>query len=792
MKKTSKILVVLLSLALIFACFSVFAFADDNQSAGDTEGSGTVRDYEAEYEELLEEHSEILEYYESEVYLNARFASGVSFEEALASGTDEFSITEGVAFSALINDDGSATLSCSSSSSTKFNLNQTSPTSFGVNLRAKLSDGETLAIYANTSTGTSLRLCSVSVGKVTSSYDAITKTYVAAASGVARDEYFTLSFFLSKKMGEDVVTFTVTPDGKSAETYSYSYVNIATDMLTGKFKFDSACVAVESEATFDYIEMYEGSFPRVIESEENVLKVANAIADTYNDYNEYKGSVASGAVELAEIIAKLAINYNFTYSGDETLAALVSEASQNSVNAVFSSYAAKCKEYAEIIDPTLKDSTAELLTKTYNERLVVLLPAASYAEFVEGVRDGNFKSCYEAALASNPKLPTYLEVISKEKAALEEIRDNTTAAVKAALAIESIYLASFKEYMTLDEIFKNHPIDETFFDDEISAENIAQALFVKSFIDANFGDIKKSAEAFVDSVIVAANTTISFAERYAAYSIAKANEFRDTTYNEYLTNITVEELVAMYDAVDAEMSVVSAYAEAFLGKMRQVEQIPSYTAKQVALEEAAAYIESVEKGYPGVAAAIERYDFWGKEIVVKFDIAKKYIQAVNNIQYATTLGEKQSAIKIAEEFAAAGGNDVSVDVSIEIAGVKITVTDANVTLSDEKSKIALDEIRITNYTEAVEAIASKTDLLEKRLAIKKALALKATLNPEEDAVIKASQKLDVYISAYNAGVASANATAEKETETVLSVLSKTTPTKRIAEVVAIIKKFYED
>ena len=135
---------------------------------------------------------------------------------------------------------------------------------------------------------------------------------------------------------------------------------------------------------------------------------------------------------------------------------------------------------------------------------------------------------------------------------------------------------------------------------------------------------------------------------------------------------------------------------------------------------------------------------------------------------------------------------MSVDVSIEIAGVKITVTDANVTLSDEKSKIALDEIRITNYTEAVEAIASKTDLLEKRLAIKKALALKATLNPEEDAVIKASQKLDVYISAYNAGVASANATAEKETETVLSVLSKTTPTKRIAEVVAIIKKFYED
>ena len=62
---------------------------------------------------------------------------------------------------------------------------------------------------------------------------------------------------------------------------------------------------------------------------------------------------------------------------------------------------------------------------------------------------------------------------------------------------------------------------------------------------------------------------------------------------------------------------------------------------------------------------------------------------------------------------------------------------------------------------------------------------------EEEEVIKATAAIDAAVAAYNADVESANSAAEEKETTALNLLAKTVPSKKMAEVVAIIKKFYE-
>ena len=176
------------------------------------------------------------------------------------------------------------------------------------------------------------------------------------------------------------------------------------------------------------------------------------------------------------------------------------------------------------------------------------------------------------------------------------------------------------------------------------------------------------------------------------------------------------------------------------------------------------------------------------EIASRKEAAKRYIQAVLNVQIATTVKEKTVAIEIAEGFAVLGQ-----ELSVEVEGMPITVNEANIILSNEKSAITLKATRISNYVAAASAIAKQQTLLERRAAINAALALKAGLSEdlEEEDVISATAVIDAAIKAYNADVNTANDTAEEKDNTALNLLAKTVPAKKIAEVVAIIKKFYE-
>ena len=116
MKNTSKILVVLLALALFTACFSVFAFAEDQDTTVDTD-VGTEGDVTTEpeqkpsLEEVLANSLKVLEYYEAPVYLNCDFNGDEVFDEALAkNSSSEITFIKGAAFSSTANGDGTVTV----------------------------------------------------------------------------------------------------------------------------------------------------------------------------------------------------------------------------------------------------------------------------------------------------------------------------------------------------------------------------------------------------------------------------------------------------------------------------------------------------------------------------------------------------------------------------------------------------------------------------------------------------------------------------------------------------------
>ena len=80
MKKISKILVVLLSLTLIISALAVFVYADESAEAA-------PYNYEA-----------VLEYFETDNYLNATFDDADTLDEAFASASDKVSVSGKVSY----------------------------------------------------------------------------------------------------------------------------------------------------------------------------------------------------------------------------------------------------------------------------------------------------------------------------------------------------------------------------------------------------------------------------------------------------------------------------------------------------------------------------------------------------------------------------------------------------------------------------------------------------------------------------------------------------------------------
>lgn len=768
MKNTRKILTLLLALAVCFACSAVFAFAAEAAPSAD----------QVAYDAALAEHKKVLEYYEAGYYLNADFGDAENLDDAFADASDEFSFTPGGAFTAEFAD-GAAHLSAVNPS--YFDFVPENAESFGIKARIKLAAGSAFELYLHSSKrgsiGDYLRLFSVSEGNISHKLDCTggAPKYLSQSSAVAADTYFDLDFFITKNSSEDVVVLTVTPDGGTAETLTYSFDNTVTDFLNGKFDFGSFYISAE-EVTLSTLQVYKGSFVRDLDNSNNIEIIANAIAGMKADYDLYNTKVASHAYEIYEIVAALAVTHGYDASSlaDTELVNAVEAFSQAAVNAVAPSYASSYSQGVAAIN-------AEA---AYYDRLDHLSSIAVYSDFLNSLKSSNYSDVEGIDYA---KIDADVAKVEAEAAALVKAKEDTIIGVAAAVQIPDVYLATYADYRAVYDTLRAHAICATYYDEELSAQTVNLASKVANVVLSEYPVLDAKATAFVQNVPVAGDTSLSFAERYAAYVIAKENQFSDTTYNEFLVGTTLEEIISVYEAAEAELGVISAYAEEFLSKIDDAAKSPSYSVKNVALAEAAAYIDSVELEYPGVAEAIELYEVLLKDVSDRINATKSYIQAVIDVQNATTVADKKVAIEIAKGLAELGS-----DVSVEVDGFDITVTEANMILSNEESAILLAETKVANYIAAASALEGITDIKELRLAIARATALKAVADSTAEGVFEADMALDAAIIDYNARIKAANGVSNEVNNVALSALASTVPTVRVAEVVAIIKKFYEE
>ena len=762
MKNTRKILTILLSLALLVAGFSISAFAG-------SESPLNADDYDA----VLERNSAVLEFYESGAYFEMRFDD--EWEDFIINESEEGTLLKGGAFESTVSD---GLLSFSSINETKVDLKQEAPASFGVNVRAKLTADSSLGLYVvSSATGDCLSIFGIKAGSVSHKFDPTKLEYTTEEFALAADEFFELTVYVAKGANTDTVTYSVTTEGGATVTGNYSYDNTTTDFIGGKFEYDGAYLACNA-ATVDYVEMYPGSYQRYVDNSKNVDVIAQKLAGVYTDYLAYKNS---GAFELAEIIAKIAVLYEYPLA-DVTDASL-----KNTVTAAF----AECVDVvSKVYENNIAASLATMqgsgyLAKPYNDRLDTVNTVLQYMEYMNSLQTGAYA---ETSGVDFAKVNDAFESAFLEALALYEIEANSIFVIEALSYISNIYLATYEELEIAYETISEIEICETYYSEEYPADVVADAVYKKNVVVTNYPELKAKAEAFVMGVMVAQDADNDFSSRYTAYVMAKNNRFTDDTYDKHLLGVTIADLNAMFDVIDTEMRAVSTVAEAFLAKIREAEQTPSYTVKIEALDEAKNYIDVVEVGYPEVEAAIASYYEMRADVASRQEAARRYIQSVLNVQIASGVKAKLAAIELAESFAVLG-NEASVDVE----GMSMTVTEANIVLSNEKSAILLKATRIDNYVTAVNEIANKNDLLARRQAIAYALTLKAGLvdDAAEEDVIGASADLTAAIAAYNADVNTANTAAETTETVALTLVAKTVPTKRIAEVVAIVKKFYE-
>lgn len=767
MKNTRKILILLLMVAMSFACLSVFAYAAEATPTAD----------QLAYEAALANHKKVLEYYEAGYYLNADFDDDADFGAALSDATDEFALTVGGAFEATLAD-GAANVS--SVNQTYFDFAPEAIGSFGIKARVKVDASSSLSLFLHSSKrgsiGEYLRMFSISNGNISHEldYKGDAIAYKSSASAVAADTYFELDFFLEKQATQNVITLVVTPEGGAAERFSYAYDNTVTDFLNGKFDFKTFYLATDG-ATIDYMQVYKGSFMRDLDNSKNVKLIADAISAIAADYNAYNAKVDSKAYELCEIASALVVTYGYDPSSltDETLVDSVKAFAKTAVDTVAPVYAAA---YADGV----KGINTEL---AYYDRLDHIASIATYSNFLNNLKGSDYSEVdgidYDAIDADIAK-------VDAEVALLEKAKADTIAAFTAAVKIPNVYLAKYADYREAYDVLNAHPICATYYDEERSADAVNLASKVANVILAEYPVLDKRASEFAKNVAIAGDATLTYAERYAAFTVAKANVFTDESYDAYLEGTTVAQLLAAYDAINAGFSASVKNAEEFLSRIDQAAKTPSYSVKIVALDEAATYIDTVERGYPGVTDALALYEVLRKDISDKITATKNYIQSVIDVQLATTVAAKKTAIAKAKELAVLGS-----DVSVEITDFDITVTQANVILSDEEAVIVLAETKVANFIAAANSLASITDRKELKAAIVRANALKDGVDLTAAGVADAVAKLEAAIAAFNDAVNAANAAAKEARALTVSTLGASVPTQRVAEVVAIIKKIDE-
>ena len=752
MKKSIRILVMLLALTV---CMSGFAFV------ASANGDAAAYNYE-----------EVLEYYEQGYFLNADFNSAShTIETALADSNSEFSsmcdgtpkytakATEGV---------------FGSTSTFYFVGTPENETSFGVNADISIQKGgfgakSTFKVMLFNDKSNYVNLFEISpqdkaVSVATKNVDstgAVTYTLTKNTSAVPQNAYFDLQFFYDYQNGKGDLVLTFS--NGTTETYTFDI---------GRYACSEIRVAF-TKTTFDNVEFYKGNFPRTLTGNDDII--AGHIKTLVGLYEADKNSENAG--KYIDVIAKVVADYGFTTDNvtDPALKAEVDACMITALKAIGDDYAAKFIAEGTGIDTVTdfvqKSAILAQLTK-YNDLLTTI--EENFADKIQIQTDA-------AALAATR------EVYTAEKIWLDTAKANTLATLEALSTVPEMFFANYQDLRTFGDVYGVSPLCLTYADENYTVNDVLAAYELAEAYMAKFTELHAKATAFVESIPVAADATADFATRYNALALAEANYFEDTSYNAFMTDATIEQLIAQYNALVAEFAPVVDFAEDFISKVDEAKSTLSYSVKQVALAEALTYLETVEMQYPGVAEAVADYNAIKADVENKFAVTEEYINAVIALRDAADEDAMLAALAVALEKAVDGS-----DVSVNVVVGDMTVAQANVILSTIDKEVSNSGIRNTKYVAAVNAIAGIENVLDLREAILAAIAIRDLADADLAEVVAANTALDAAIASYNAKVSAANAAADECNNAAVAVVEKTTLTKTTAEIVAIIKKYFED
>ena len=716
---------------------------------------------------------EFVEFYEANYYFKDDFASmtgsGVSTAPVFAGATDVFSFINDAVFGYEANN---GEIRFTTGSSAYFNFVPEKATSFGMALRVKL-NGENDKIVLNLHSSARgingneiIRLLSVKNGEITL-YDKNSES-TTYESNAKNGEYFDIELYYFAGSSSGSLSVTITLPDSTVENYACK---------VDGFDFKSFDLGVQN-ITMDSFEVYEGELSHATPdldalSASYILEIVNAYRE--NNEDNY----------LPELV-KLIINHGINTDAltDASLKASTDEAINVALETVANDYAAKLVAGAGEIDKT----------GAYNDRLDAYNILDDMSVILAAIQN-NYSSVVTVTTPA-ADIDAARALVAAEKAELEDAERKTKAYYAAANSIADFYLANYKELRDAYDALNANPYMASFYDEELSAEELSVAIAYAEIIVERYEALNKQVEDFIENLLIADNRSVpenetpeAFRDRYDAYLLAKSLYFADVTYDGYRASgvMSVEELLELYESVNAEMVPISAYADEFISIIAEGTNTLSFSVKKSTLAQAVAYLDTVNRGYPGVKDAIQSYEALVTAVAAKEQAAKDYITAVLAIAEKTSVTEIKAAIAAAKALAA-NGSDVSVDATVN----GISVTAANILLSDSESAIVLAEARVANFVNAVSLAKAAANHDAKLAAIVNAISLKSRADTTNASVIAAIAELDGVIAEYNAAISAANAAMETASNVATAVFTKTAPTKPVAQIVAIIKKFFED
>ena len=745
-KMMKKLLLACVTAAVLISCFCVAAFAEV--------GNGKIED--------------ILEYYdESKVFAYDTFDSAEESERLQVFGADaEFA-------------EGLAKIVMMRSSRVSYTVDKLNG-SVGANLRFRI-EGESggklmLEVVDVTETP---RICftfDFAAGTLTytlTAKDAASQTETVADVTLTAGTFYTTALFYDKET--KTVTLSLT-DETSDQTVTTGA--IATPDITSACELTLRLPAGGNGGvtfSFDYAEIYTGSFPRTFaQKQEKTEEAVLALVDLYNTEGTSDEDKATLITTLHTLLARGFV----AAEGTPVYEALYGGASMGEkipyVTFAVTFYTQKMLDAVEKIDAD----------GTYEERRAFVDELDNIHEIIlaAGVDDPEDGSEYAAALTK----------YRTESAAVEKIRTDAElflATLTGIIPTRLDYAGCADILKTLDGV---EP-DPTYLGVTDLTSTYDQIAALKNNAD-------EKASTFLSAVSTLADEEETFATRYTAYTRAGAFYYTDLSYftvdAEGEITHPVEGAIALYTLWSEYFDKIVAYNESFLSYVSRAVYATERSSRLGCIMSAEELMKDEEGNYlvelayirtgtlpenvnytNSVEAAIQKIEEMNKSLEADKVAIAKYIEAVKTLKAAGTIPEKKELLEATRALRVAA-DLLTVDGVVE-ANIAFSSVEAEVTLWEGNSKLVLT---------AVAALKKTSDLSERAPLILRARAALAALQDKTyEGVTDAETYLVQAVKEYNKGVAQMNETFARETDAALDVSYAAAP-KTIVGVIAWITK----